>query len=339
MRQKPKMYKDRIDLYKELEADRQSKLIVYMTGDRRGLETQIHPEVLDLFLEHLDLIGIVDKISLVLYTRGGITTAAYGIVNLIRQFCKNFEVIVPAKCHSAGTLICLGANSILMTKQATLGPIDPSISGSLNPQIAGEHPKARAPVSVEAISGYLDFVRNVARIKKSADLATILVNLADKVHPIVLGDVYRIRSQIRMLGERLLHGQIQDKSKSKKILNFLCSESGSHDYTIHRREARDSLGLAIAKPNDSQYKLIKKIYDDLANELELRNPFDPLVLLGGNNTCSYGLRRGLLESLAGGSHYFASGGTITKKAIQVAPNQIQEIVEDNRTFEGWKHEK
>ena len=58
------MYQDRLELYKDLERKRDSKLLVYVTGDRPGLETQIHPEVLDLLVDHLDTIGVVSKISL-----------------------------------------------------------------------------------------------------------------------------------------------------------------------------------------------------------------------------------------------------------------------------------
>ena len=81
-----------------------------LPGDRAGLETQIHTEILDFFIEHLDKIGTVPKISLVLYTRGGQTLAGWSIANLMLQFCEEFEVIIPSKCHSAGTLITLGAN-------------------------------------------------------------------------------------------------------------------------------------------------------------------------------------------------------------------------------------
>src|ERR1041385_5656462 len=120
------MLKDRIGSYKQLEEKRKSKLLVYITSDRRGLETQIASDILLYFANHLDKLGDSEKISLFLYTRGGSTIAAWSLVNLIRNFCKDFEVIVPFNCHSAGTLICLGANTIVMTKQATLGPIDPS---------------------------------------------------------------------------------------------------------------------------------------------------------------------------------------------------------------------
>ena len=83
------MYQNRINLYKEIEEKRDSKLLVYVTGDRRGLETKIHPEVLDLFVQHLDTMGTVPKISLYLYTRGGHTLAAWSIANLIYQFCDD----------------------------------------------------------------------------------------------------------------------------------------------------------------------------------------------------------------------------------------------------------
>ena len=46
------MFQDRRNLYSELESKRNSKLLVYVTGDRPGLETQIHPEVYDFFVNH-----------------------------------------------------------------------------------------------------------------------------------------------------------------------------------------------------------------------------------------------------------------------------------------------
>lgn len=71
------MRKDRLDLYRQLEEQRDSKLIVYVTGTRLGLETQIANDVLPKFAEHLDKIGDTEKISLYLYTNGGDTLAAW----------------------------------------------------------------------------------------------------------------------------------------------------------------------------------------------------------------------------------------------------------------------
>lgn len=330
------MRRDRLDNYRRLEEIRGSRLLVYVTGDRPGLETQIHSEVLDYFTYHLDLIGDVEKISLYIYTRGGDTLAAWSIANLIRQFCKSLEVIIPAKCHSAGTLISLAADTIVMTKQATLGPIDPSVHGPLNPGVPGAPPNVRVPVSVEAINGYLEFVREA--LGNEASIHEIIRQLSRQIHPLVLGDVYRARAQIRMLARKLLGRQIEDTERLERILKFLCSESGSHDYTINRREARDDLGLNIEKPNDQLYQVIKSIYDDIATELELTTPFHPALLLGTNQSANYTLRRALIESIEGGTHVFVSEGIFTRQRLTNQFGIPQEVIADQRTFEGWRHE-
>lgn len=114
------MYQERIELYKKLEKAYNSKVLVYVTSDRNNMATQIAPDVIDLFIKQLDRIEICEKISLYLYTRGGDTAAAWNLVNLLRMYCDELQVIIPHKAHSAGTIISLGANEIIMTKQATL---------------------------------------------------------------------------------------------------------------------------------------------------------------------------------------------------------------------------
>ena len=147
------MYSNRIELYKKLEEKLNSKLLVYITSDRPGFEASIAQDVIDIFINQLDKIGVTDKISLYLYTRGGDTAAAWNIINLLRQYCDTLQVVIPHKAHSAGTLISIGANSIIMTKQATLGPIDPSVNTPLNPPIPNAPPQNNYPVSVEAVKG------------------------------------------------------------------------------------------------------------------------------------------------------------------------------------------
>ena len=331
------MDKKRLENYKKLEESRKSKLLVYVTSDRPNLGTQIASDILSPFTEHLDRIGDVEKISLYLYTRGGNTLAAWTLVNLIRNFCKDFEVIVPFNCHSAGTLISLGANRIVMTKQATLGPIDPSVNGPLNPSIPGtNNPNAKVPVSVEFVDAYLQMAKTELKITDQDSLAKILIDLSQHIHPLTLGQVYKSKTQIQMLAEKLLEHQDISKENKKSIIKFLCSESGSHDYTIHRKEAKN-LGLDIEKPDMELYGLIKEIYDDIESELELRSPFDPNVLLSNQNQAQYQLRRAIIESVEYGTDVFLSEGTAMKQVVQQGQQQ-QTLIQDNRTFEGWKRE-
>lgn len=324
------MYTERKAKYAELEKERASRVIAYITSDRPGLETEIHSEVYDIFTNHLDIIGVQKKISLYLYTRGGQTLTAWSLVNLIRQFCDEFEVIIPSKAHSAGTLICLGANKIIMTKQATIGPIDPSLTTALNPLIPGASNNAKFPVSVESVNGYFELCKEAAGLKAGDGLTSIALKLTEHVHPLVLGQVHRTKSQIQMLARKLLSNQMQDKVKIDAIVKFLCSESGSHDYTLHRRESI-AMGLPAEKPSDGLYKLIKAIYDDIAAELEFRTKFDPNTYLGVKPTVNYSLKRGLIESTTGGSDYFSTEGTLNRVA---ATNQLQ----DQRSFDGWRHQ-
>lgn len=321
---------ERTKLYSKLESDRHSKVLVYATSTRQGMEAQIAKDILPKFVEHLDRIGNTDKISLVLYTNGGDTSVAWSLVNLIRSFCEDFEVIVPANCYSCGTLICLGANNIVMTKQAFLGPIDPSTNGVYNPK--QQLPNGAAiplPVSVESVRAYMDMAKNDFNIKDQKYLTEIFLKLSEKIHPLALGEVFRSKSQIKMFAKRLMHWQHLGKKKEKKVINFLCSESGSHDYSIRRKEAKEELGLNIEKPSEILYSIIKDIYDDICADMELENPFNPAAVLQGKPTCSYKCKRCIIESVGYGSDYLTTEGLLALQGNQIA-NTI--------AYEGWKHE-
>ena len=337
-------YKEkRIELYKKLEEERKSKLLVYITGDRNGWGTRIAEDAADYIAEHLDIIGPVNKISLFLYTTGGSTLAGWNIVNLIRQFCKELEIIVPNKARSTGTLMCLGADNIIMTKQATLGPIDPSVNNPLNPEIPNMQ-NQRYPVSVEAIKGFIELAKHELAIKDDNALASIFGTLAEKVHPLVLGEVYRAIGQIQMLARKLLRHQVTDEVKIQKIISFLCSESGSHDYTINRREAKEELGLNVETPSDELYKLINDIYLSIKEELELQKNFDPNLDTDIKEK-KFLIKRALIESIYGKSNVFISEGLFRKTIVPVnipvaqLPNfnkiPSAEVVQIQKIYEGW----
>lgn len=73
------MFQQRQALYQQLEAARQTKVILYVTGDRTQLETQIGKDAVDLLVHHLDLIEHASKISLFLYTNGGDVIASWSV--------------------------------------------------------------------------------------------------------------------------------------------------------------------------------------------------------------------------------------------------------------------
>lgn len=83
-----------------------------------------------------DIIGIVEllhnvprnsNIDLMLHTGGGDIDAAEKIVSILRTCVGSarFRVIVPDFAKSAGTLIALAADEVVMSDSSELGPIDP----------------------------------------------------------------------------------------------------------------------------------------------------------------------------------------------------------------------
>lgn len=321
------LYNTRVEYYKALETEFEGPVIAYITGDRPGFETRIAQDVIDLFIAQLDKIGPVERIVLYLYTRGGDTSAAWNIVNLLKMYCDDLMVIIPHKAHSAGTIISLGANKIVMTKQATLSPIDPSLNTPMNPVIPNDPMNQTTPVSVEAVKGYIELAKDEFGIQDNQALSDVLIKLSEYVHPLVLGQVYRSRAQIKMLARKLLKNQIGDQDQLNRIIDFLCSDSGSHDYTINRREAERELGLNVTKPTSTQYNIIKGIYDDFSLELGFGQVFDPQMIQG-----AYAVRRGFIESVVGGSDFFVTEGRCSTVTTPNGP-----AIQVNKVFEGWRH--
>jgi hypothetical protein len=218
-----------------------------------------------------------------------------------------------------------------MTKQSTLSPIDPSINTPQNP--INPSNKEKMPVSVESIKGFIQLAKEELGIIGSEESAEVLKVLTNEIHPLVLGDVYRARSHIRMLARKLLEIHLKGNTETiAKITNFLCSDSWNHNYTINRREASSSLGLNIEKPDDELYLIIKKVYDDICEELKLRTHFNPAEILGDQDQVFYENKRAILESVVFGQYTFVTRGRIAKKKLDGGVGfQIQE----NRFFENW----
>ena len=330
-------YPNRLKLYQQIEQDRDTKVLAFITSDRQGMETVIAQDCIDPFVDLLEKIGPTKRMSLLLHTNGGHTLAAWRLVNLIRIFCDELEVLIPFKALSAGTLISIGADRVVMTKQAALGPIDPSVNNPLNPLASIGGQSKQVPVSVESVRGYLDAAREELKIEGEEALTSVLLNLTSHIHPLVLGEIFRTQAQIRYLAQKLLPRQVEDEEKVKSIIDFLCADSGSHDYTIDRREATE-LGLKIEKPSDELYRLLRKIHLSYAEELKLLEPYTPQPYLAGtpiNTPVPFAVTRALVEGTVGGCYGFISEGVLMRVQVQTS-NGPQEGVKDERTFEGWR---
>ncbi|MGB7593624.1 MAG: hypothetical protein WBO19_20535, partial [Terriglobia bacterium] len=193
---------------------------------------------------------------------------------LLREFTDDkVGTLIPEKCHSAGTLFALGANSIFMGKAATLTPIDPSIQGQLNPFIeTGPGQRQPIPISVESVAGYRTLIKEDWRLNDEATGMAFRI-LAEKINPLALGDVYRSSQQIERLARTLLLNHRQDEENIEKIVEMLTHGLGSHDYLISRKEAR-KFKIQISDDDDELEKLIWDLFQDFSKEMGLGQIFD-----------------------------------------------------------------
>ena len=194
------------------------------------------------------------KLDLCLYTRGGDVNAVWPIASVLREFDPDFQVLVPFRCHSGGTLLALAAKKIVMTPLAELSPIDPSTGNQFNPSDPAE-PRTRLPISVEDVQAYSSFVldqftpgttsgktKEVVPGNRPHDVLRLFIDrLVERVHPLALGNVHRVHQQIKRLARKLLEPHPIDGRDLSKVIESLTTRFYSHLHMINRHEAREIL--------------------------------------------------------------------------------------------------
>jgi|SRR3990172_642808 len=285
-----------------LEKSRGSRVITYLTSDRAPFPAQIALDVLPLFYQTLQSIKKTKKISLFLFSTGGNLDAPWPLVNMIREYCDEFEVIIPFKALSAATLIALGANKIVMTPLSQLSPIDPE--GTFLMEGKQEN------YSVEDVVSYIEFAKDKVGIAESQPLSEVLRLLAQEIKPHILGSLNRTHMRIRHLAKSMLEMHLKDPKYDKDlvaIVNNLTQLLGSHNHLIQRREARDAIGFRdiIEFADEDTEKKVGDIFSEYAKSMELDQPFDPIKLSNNEPQKDIIIYRAYIESLDI-SHVFSS---------------------------------
>ena len=182
----------RQDLIRNLQTKSETRIISYVSGDHCGME---HDDA----MRFGDLLHRIDKgedIDLILQTTGGDIDAAEKLVIMIREKVDQgaFRVIVPHRAKSAGTLVVLGADEVLMSDTSELGPIDPQV------RILDSSGK---PILIPAQS-YLDaYSEHAAALNRNAnDLAARI--MLEKLDPAIRQICLAAKERSRSLAEKLL---------------------------------------------------------------------------------------------------------------------------------------
>ena len=268
---------NRIKLIKKIQQKRKAYLITYITSDRPNTTAMIAPDVVrqiyDLILGFKPF--RYDRLDLFLYTRGGDVNVPWQIVSMIRELFKEFNVLVPYRCHSAGTIIALGADSILMGPKGELSPIDVTIGGGPhNPK--DPDTKEKLPVNVEDVTGFFSLLDRFGNVTEERRIDAFL-SMMDSVSPLALGLVNRTLEQTKLIATRLLETRKKPFSKdvNEKIAKKISSEIFSHQHSISRTEAIKQVGIEHVKPAGDIEPIMWELLTLYEQELKINEPFYP----------------------------------------------------------------
>ncbi len=198
---------------------------------------QISHEDINGFMSVMNGMDWSKNLTLILHTPGGITNAAETIVEYLIQKFKNIEVIIPTFAMSAGTMISLASQNIIMGRQSQLGPIDPQLP------ISGRF------VSAKAIQSQFDKAKE--EILSDVNTAPVWAPVLQSLGPALLQEArdaleYGEEMVARWLENRMFNGLPDAYDKSLKVSKYFnrSADHKSHGRRINREEAK-SQGLNI----------------------------------------------------------------------------------------------
>jgi|LQYC01.1.fsa_nt_gi Periplasmic serine proteases (ClpP class) len=232
-------------LIKKFEEKFHTNLVCYIAlfGHPAGAITNQDGEILENILRSIALDNKEDNLDLLLHTPGGSPEAAADIIRVCRSYSKTFRAIVPNAAMSAGTLIGMGSDEVVMSDTSKLGPIDPQMIFVQSKEVAIMRP------AKSFIDAYIDLI-NSARSSKPA---TPFLHLLDRQDPSWIIECVRARNATENLAkEQLKAKMLKDKTEeeiAKVVQNFFeVGDKNTHGRSISPDEAQ-AFGLTIKKEN------------------------------------------------------------------------------------------
>lgn len=324
----------RAALIRRIERMRGSSVICYLTSLRPGAGGFITDDSVRVFLDHLLRIKRpVDRLDLFLVSNGGSGSAPWRLISLFREFARSFAVLLPYRAYSAATLLALGADEIVMHPFAEMGPIDPTVMNDYNPTDSASG--KRLGMSVEDVTAYVDFVRSTMGIKSGNGLTKALEILSQRVHPLAIGNVQRIRAQSRLVAGKALRTHMGKKRPRDvdAIVENLASRLHCHCHPINRREARDEIKLKVCPCVPVELEAAMwELYTEYEALFENLRPFDPLTDIEreGIRFKEYEPLQAIIESAG-----LSSRLTTRKRFLRSERGGVSEQI----IHEGWIHRK
>jgi hypothetical protein len=221
------------------------------------------------------------NVTLLLVTEGGDADAAYRIARILQESYEKLTCIVPGYCKSAGTLVAIGANELVMSDGAELGPLD--VQMSKKDELGQWQSGLTITSSLQALheksfSAFEHFFLTIKRrshnnvtLKTATEIAAKLTSglfapIFQQIDPIHVGEAYRATAIAFHYGARL---DFISKNLEEGSLDQLISKYPTHGFVIDRSEA-ESLFKIVRKPNADETALIECLGEEAREPLDSR---------------------------------------------------------------------
>lgn len=203
------------------------------------------------------------KVLLILCTGGGNPNSGYRMARaLLHHYgADNFRMAVPAECKSAGTLVGIGAHTLVVFDRGELGPLDVQFQkqDEMFQQSSGlDILRGMTYLKTDALSAFNDYLFDInassgLSTKVASEIASKLVMgiyepMYAQIDPIRLGEMNAALQIAHEYGTRLT-----EKSKNLKTgaLAKLINSYPNHGFVIDRAEAR-TLFERVDSPNPQE---------------------------------------------------------------------------------------
>lgn len=227
---------------------------------------------------------------LILGTSGGDADAAFRIARALHHhYPKGFKLFIPGYCKSAGTLIAIGASSIIIADEGELGPLDVQISK--RDELFERSSGLDLPQAIDYLGSEVrnSFKNALVEIKLGGGLSTAIASkiateltvgtfsqIYAQIDPAKIGENQRATMIAHAYGERLAKksGNLQPDGLARIMFGY-----PSHSFVIDRKEARE-LFVNIERPDPSMIEAMKELRNLFKGEaVNSRNPivYDPLA--------------------------------------------------------------
>lgn len=244
----------RQSLIREIQRNTGRRLISYVSGSSALIDRDDKLGFVDL-LHHATP---SEDIDLLLHTGGGDIDAAEKLIGMVRDTVRTavLRVVVPDFAKSAGTLMALGADAIVMSDSSELGPIDPQVAV----------PDANGNRFSHSVFNYLDaYERFTEALAANPDDPTARLMLS-KMDAHMVVHMGRVRDRALQLAEQLLsRGMMRDGGNWTQAAASLLDTSRwlSHGQMISWEDAQDpKVGLTVEymPPPDPVWQNFWRLY-------------------------------------------------------------------------------